>query len=293
MNRFVILLLVVAPALYGCAMAGDAAEEAGSEDVGTAEDEINILNSLLPNALVPNALVPNSLVSNGLAPSSLVSNALAPGSLSSGALAAIQDAGQGGEYSRLFVQYAVSCAFTSSQSFSFSWTDSLSVVHNETYWGAIGLASGWATGSLSLGGQRAVTACLAARTNLYGTSVTLSARHPTNTALATSPTERVQYPLREGAFWGNLFLETPEIYSCYDPNNVADARSQVRFCAAGDNSVSPTAYCSNIVSVGACSDECLLYNDPNPSPDPYPDELGYFECDNNTSPITTFFNIAM
>src|SRR5689334_8539387 len=161
--RTMFALLVASLGLpIGCAMPIESSPEEENVDETTAA--IVAENALISNALVPNALVPNALAPNALAP-----NALTPNTLSSSALDAIKDAGLGGVLSRLFLKYAVSCAFTPAQSFSFSWTDAQNVVHQEVYYGMVGIAPGWASGSLCTQGQQMVSACIAARTNYYGT----------------------------------------------------------------------------------------------------------------------------
>src|SRR5262245_8399808 len=105
----------------GCAVPIESSPEV--ESLAGAPESIVTDNSLVPNALVPNALVPNALVPN----------ALVPNALSSSALSAIKDPGTGGTLSRAFMKYAVGCAFTPTQSFSFLWTDGQNVIHQEVY----------------------------------------------------------------------------------------------------------------------------------------------------------------
>ncbi|XXX77713.1 hypothetical protein WMF30_02910 [Sorangium sp. So ce134] len=215
-------------------------------------------NALVPNALVPNALVPNALVPNALVPNALVPNALSPASL-----AAIQDAGERGALSRMFLRYVVGCALDSSQSFSFSWVDSAGVTHNETYAGILGIASTWATQPLADNvKQRLVSGCVAGRVNYSGTNVVISMRSlesPLKTLVGSS--ELAAYPHAEGAFWGNLFISSPYMNACYDAGNEAIARAASRYCATGyiDGSgrVLP---CGPIVLQGSCSAWCKELN---------------------------------
>jgi hypothetical protein len=152
-------------------------------------------------------------------------NALVANARTPSALAAIKDAGTGGTLSRLFVKYAVGCAFVPSQSFSFSWTDTENVIHNEVYYGILGIAPDWAKGSLSKADQEMVSACLAGRTNYYGTSVTISMRSlqsPLKTLVGSE--ELTEYPYVEGGFWGNLFTKTPYLSACYNTADVSRSR---------------------------------------------------------------------
>jgi hypothetical protein len=87
--------------------------------------------------------------------------------------------------------------------------------------GAIGLginadeSTWWESGTCDESCQRWVSACLLARTNAYGVKVEISMRAPDTAplkvrqALATTPDEVTELPLREGAFYGNMFASTP------------------------------------------------------------------------------------
>ncbi len=232
----------------------ETAEEAdGDEDIGVAHGALVSDNALVPNALVPNALVPNALVPNALVPNALVPNALSPD-----ALAAIKLDSTAGVLSRQFVRYAVSCAFDSTQVFSFSWTDSTGVVHDEQYEGDLGIAPGWATGPLTdETRQRLVSGCLAARVNWYGVSVYISVRSVENPlrTYASSP-EVATYPNVEGAFWGNLFVQAPYLNACYEEDTVAVSRAAQRDCAVGHVDGGSVVPCGMIALTGPCSSWC-------------------------------------
>lgn len=192
------------------------------------------------DGLPPGSLVPVATNSSAIDPSTMSGQALTPSTIPAAATTAIQDPGTVGTISRQWLQFAVKCAFTSSQSFAFSWTDSMMVVHNENYVGAIGVASSWYTGSLNTTGQEWVTGCLAANANT--TSGTAISMRGTNSALTASPTEQAAYPNVEGAFYGNLFLSTPVIYDCAS----GGITYTTRVCAE------PPSTCSPIVYVGIC-----------------------------------------
>jgi len=227
----------------------DALEDEG----GIAEVEVAIIeqNAIIPNAIIPNAIIPNAIIPNAIIPNALTAAAFDPASS-----AAIQDPGDAGELSRTFVRYAVSCAFDSTQSFSFSWTDLLGVVHGETYVGEVGLAPEWATGPLDASGQRWVSACLAARTNFYGITVTISMRGSHSAIKQSGILEKVTYPVQEGAFWGNLFAPTPWVHACEVTSNADHARLLLRDCAVGHVGASGIEGCGMIDRRGACSVLC-------------------------------------
>ena len=202
----------------------------------------------MPNALVPNALVPNALVPNALAASALM---------------AIQDSGQAGALSRMHLKYTVGCALDSTQSFSFSWTDSLGLSHNETYVGMLGLATGWASGPLGVSAQEWISACLAARTNYYGTPVIISSRGSCGALNTVNTSEAAAYANEEGAFWGNIYTSTPALYSCHVSADDTNSRRQLRDCAAGHLNPNYTvSSCGMIQIVGACDRFCLSISSP-------------------------------
>ena len=123
--------------------------------------------------------------------------------------------------------------------------------------GLLGLATSWATGPLDLAGQRIVSACLAARTNYYGTQVIFSARSPIEPLKSgLSSQELLDYKLLEGAFWGNIFSATPYLNSCYRTNTVDGSREQLRECAAGHLANGVILECGLIHIVGSCAGSC-------------------------------------
>jgi hypothetical protein len=250
-------------------------EDAADTILAEAESALDTTNALTMNALTMNALTMNALTMNAL-----TMNALTPTNLS-----AIQSATPTGDLSRQLLRYTVGCALDSTQSFSFSWTDSSGITRNETYWGSLGLAPSWATRALTGSAQEWISACLASRTNWYGTSVMLSFRGGTPRLNKSGTSEMTTYTMNEGAFWGNLFASTPYVYACHYGPNKAYSRSQSRDCAAGhlltDGSI---AECGMIEIVGACESVC----------EPMTEQGKFYpSCtapggDANTAVITTF-----
>ncbi|UQA55835.1 hypothetical protein [Polyangium aurulentum] len=214
-------------------------------------------SAINPNAINPNAINPNAINPNAINPNALSPSALSTATMSASLLATIKDPGPSGDLSRQLVRYLVGCAFTPSQSLSFTWTDASGVPHPEVYWGLLSLAPAWASGPLDDDGQRWVTACIASRTNWYGTPVNISARgdHPALEPLDAD--EKVGYPREEGAFWGNMFAPTPWLKAChYDPN-IAHSRDLLRDCAAGHVDADGTIQeCGIIDIVGSCDTAC-------------------------------------
>jgi hypothetical protein len=227
--------------------------EEQEEVYGAAKSALEVSNALTPNALTPNALTPNALTPNALTPNALTPNALDPDALDS-----LQDPGADGELSRLLLKYTVSCALDSSQSFSFSWTDSAGGVHNESYPGQLGIAPEWTSGPLAVPGQELVSGCLCARTNWYGVQVIISLRYVDGVLrIVTDTPEHLFYPYLEGACWGNLFSATPYVSACNVPENAQHSRSAKRDCENGHlNPQEHVEECGVINIVGSCQDRC-------------------------------------
>jgi len=176
--------LAAAVALTGCVV--------DDLDLSETDDAVTTTNRLAANRLAANRLAANRLAANSLTAAALTSSAL------------IQTAD-----GREVFSYIVSCALPTNHSVTVA--DSKGIWY--TFYGEIGLAPGWQTGTPTVAERHWVTACLLARTNYYGVSVQLSMRgaHP---ALATTNTETTTYKVAEGAFYGDLFATTPSWYAC-------------------------------------------------------------------------------
>lgn len=171
---------------------------------------------------------------------------LGPAALTTAALAAnpeIEALLRDNPDTREFFQYLVQCALPE---------DAEPIVVSPggdelTFRGAIGFAPEWATGPCGIECQEWVSACMFARTNEYGITVYLGFRgsHP---AAAPDPEVDAIFSVEEGAFYGNIFLQTPRGYACrgrgYDP-----LIETFRICAQ------PGYHC-NLPWVGECDDAC-------------------------------------
>ncbi len=235
----------------GMVLTGCVAEMDAEVDV---EETVDEASSALVNG---NALNFNALNFNALNFNALNFNALTANSLE-----ALLDPGADGALARQAMRYMVSCALTSSQTFTFVWTDALGILHAEIYAGQLGLAPTWATGPLNLTGQQLVSACLAARVNYYQVPVIISARslhEPLKTMVNTQ--ELADYPDVEGAFWGNLFAPEPYVSACYNPATVTNSRAHQRDCAVGHvTTTGVIEECGIIDIVGPCSLFCQGFN---------------------------------
>lgn len=247
-----VLAVLTLPGLASCA--GTREEE--ETLVGTSLSALEYDNALNPNALNPNALNPNALN-----PNALNRNALNPNALSPDVLRAILDPGGAGALSRELLRYAVGCALTPAQSFSFSWTDLTGLIHQVVYQGLLGLAPDWPNKPLGPIEQQWVSACLASRTNWYGISVTISSRAGHPVLNKAGSLELLTYTRIEGAFWGNLFTDNPYLHACYIEDNIDHARLLLRDCAAGhiDDS-GAVQQCGMIRILGSCQAHCQQLN---------------------------------
>jgi hypothetical protein len=173
-------------------------------------------------------------------------------------VSAIASSDSVGTLSRQLLKYAVGCALSPAQNISFTWSDGLGdhPVHND---GILGLVPDWSLRPLTGAEQQWISACLASRSNYYGVTVIISSRGP-NTQLMgnTSDDEKAGWPSREGAFWGNVYSDTPGVFSCYDASNVNHSRSKMRDCAAGHvDAQGNVVDCPVLKRLGPCATFCV------------------------------------
>ena len=168
-------------------------------------------NRLASNRLASNRLASNRLASNRLASNRLASNHLEANALALGDLIETVEG-------RDLLGYVISCALP--QDVTFTATDS----HGTSYdfFGGLGLAPRWIDHALDRQGKRWVSACLFARVNALNVAVPISMRGPHKELVAT-PDEIANWPLQEGAFWGDWFVPEPaplQWYACRGKDEV-------------------------------------------------------------------------
>jgi hypothetical protein len=97
-----------------------------------------------------------------------------------------------------------------------------------TFDGYVGLAPQWETGACNQDCQQWVSACLLARSNALGRSISIEivASHP---AIGSRRTQPFIYLFEEAGFHGNLFLDPPESHACLGTGGVLSAL-QTRLC---------------------------------------------------------------
>ncbi|MCB9655140.1 MAG: hypothetical protein H6729_13535 [Deltaproteobacteria bacterium] len=144
---------------------------------------------------------------------------------------------------RKLLKYTVECALNPGDEVAIQLPSELT-----TFYGALGLAPGWKTGALDEQGQKAISACLAARTNALGATVRISLRGP-YAGLAVTPLERAQFRHHEGAFWGNVFGDAPSLHAC----KAAGGGPAGRLCTDGSCGFSPDPLPNcNAPALGGC-----------------------------------------
>ena len=113
--------------------------------------------------------------------------------------------------------------------------------------GSLGLAPNWRRRGLAPAEARLVSACILARTNRFGVPVEISLRADPEMsdpppALRADATERTEFPLHEGAFFGDLFALSAPARVCQGraaietPDRLRAAR---RVCALSSGATTP------------------------------------------------------
>lgn len=241
-------------------------------------------NRLATNRLATNRLATNRLATNRLATNSLSSNRLSANMATADLLATADG--------REVYSYLISCALPAGVSIAATITgapDSAPPDTNYTcasgecvFEGSLGLASDWVDHKLSSKDERWVSACIFARVNLFtqAEGISLRGSHPN---LTVSAGEADEFPLEEGAFYGNLFTDEEDpidwnacrgrdqaegdagglaLRDCAeeDPNNPGRTYCGFKYagdCAAFAPAPSPFAcksYLGGLIGYGACHD---------------------------------------
>ena len=192
-----------------------------------------------------NKLGANKLGANKLGANKLGANKLGANSLATTDMMATAD-------SREVFSYVVGCALPAGQNIVAKNSAGVSY----TFAGSVGLAPGWATRVPTVSERRWVSACLLARTNLFGVSVQISLRHDSNTALTTTTAERTQYSNTEGAFFGDVFATPQTLFACGNRSWTPYTTNSLRLCALSSNgSVTDCGFTYTGPCTTACTDK--------------------------------------
>ncbi|GAB4561471.1 MAG: hypothetical protein Tsb0020_09010 [Haliangiales bacterium] len=165
----------------------------------------------------------------------------------------------------VLLTYLVECALYQDDSVTIYQGDGTA----KDYHGSLGLAPSWGQEALSDADAAKVSACIGARSNGVGQTVSISLRHP---ELYTGPVERDVFSTHEGAFWGSLFADEPYISAC----TVEGGGLSGRICAESES-------CGFVVK-GDCAEVCAAY-------DPLD---GYSMCGDELAAevVNTFLNLG-
>ena len=230
-------LLVGIAALFVSGTGCVAVEFEDSLDVISQADDVE--NGLPNNGLPNNGLPNNGLPNNGLASTAIESEWDAwlndPTDIGGMTL---------GARNNILMKYIVRCALPGGTSSSFK--DSGGTLH--TWYGEIGVAPNWSTGALTSTEQRWVSSCVTSLVNADATSVIVSQRGENDSPYVMMPDEATNYPVTEGAYFGNMFADPPVYYAC---NNGAYTTERLpgRRCTLAAGNCSPITLTSSCQSI--------------------------------------------
>lgn len=125
------------------------------------------------------------------------------------------------------------------------------------FFGEMGLAPQWLQRQLIRTEERWISSCMFSRINMHNEEIVVSMRGDRR-QLRTSHDERVEFPLQEGAFWGNMLAESLDWHACRGeglkmtplPGGLID-----RDCAKPDP-LDPQKTMCGMRFAGDCSDVC-------------------------------------
>lgn len=246
-------VFVVALAASACAV------DMTEPTVNSVDQQVGTHNRLATNRLATNRLATNRLATNRLATNSLSKLVANPDT------SGILDTEDGREV----YSYVVSCALpagTTIHAYVPGATDTApdanySCVGGQCeFHGSLGLVPSWLDHRLNTPGKGWISACLFARVNLHNTAETISLRGR-NDGLIVSTDEAEQYPIEEGAFYGNIFFDDPdesvppEWFACrgYHQSLGDDGGLALRDCAEEDPANPGYTYCG-FKYAGDCRD---------------------------------------
>jgi hypothetical protein len=237
---------VLLGAVLSACVAG--AEEIAAGPSNLTEIPAQSVNPYQPQATGENRLALNRLALNRLALNRLALNRLALDELPDGQLR-INGADElvQTEDGRELLRYVAQCALAEG--------DILVAEHGGMRFelpGLLGLAPAWRDEALSASGQRLLSACLLAHVNAFGMSVPISLR--AGEVLPSTPDERQQYSVYEGAFFGQVFDgDEIKIYACQGSVSTAALEHSEHRALRVCTDASPQ--CA-VESVGRCRDVC-------------------------------------
>jgi hypothetical protein len=188
------------------------------------------------------------LVGNGLTPIQLWGASLNSAVLNATNLQTMASTADG----RAALTYVVGCALNLNHNVSTTYDPGDGSSVPITFYGFLGLADGWTSTALTQTQQRWISGCTLGRVNKTGANITISMRGTlTNFALAFG--ESTNYPVQEGAFFGNVFQGTDfYVAACKGTGNPT---ATGRDCAKSDP-LNPTQTQCQYTYAGTCATAC-------------------------------------
>jgi hypothetical protein len=236
-----VLLVGLVTLSLGCAVGLPEEEEVA---LGTVADTLGVMNGMTSNGLATNGLATNGLATNGLATHGLATTSFGTWFSSNPA-----------QYSDMVMKYVVACAYAQGQSLSYS-----NGVMTFTWYGLLGLAPGWASGSPATETeQQLISACLAAHVNKFGAHIEISIRGPNGQggSIPVTSAETSLFSAREAAFFGNFFTGEG-LYACNDRGSLTPAESSARACGLSSQGSGTSIECPPIQHLGQCASVCVF-----------------------------------
>lgn len=206
-----------------------------------------------PNGLGLNGLSANGLSANGLSANGLALNGLSANGLTHESFTAWFT--QAPSHADRMMRYIVRCAVPAGQVRTYADPQTQQTF---TWEGGLGLAPDWAGGQpASVVEQQVITACLAAHTNKFGLSVSISilGRGANDQAIPFTEAELHEYSRKEACFFGNLF-NGEGIYFGTDGPRLRDHESSSRACALSSHRFSHSSECPPLLDAGRCNRIC-------------------------------------
>jgi hypothetical protein len=165
------------------------------------------------------------------------------------------------EEARKVLTYAVRCALDGTQTFDVTIAGITYSLH-----GGLGIAPGWTNGALSATQAAWVSACVLAHATDESTLIWLSVRGA-QPGLATTVDETAQFQIEEGAFWGNVFVDSGAVgaYSCNGlGESIDDGHGDLpyRTCARWDGVTASNLSLCGMRYAGRCSAVCTTTTAP-------------------------------
>jgi hypothetical protein len=193
----------------------------------------------------------DQVVMQSLALSELAGSALLTGRIDAASAAAMGNTA----VARKVLTFAVGCALNSTQTVQFS-------VGGTSYsaTGILGIVPSWTTSALTPAQAAWVSACLFAHVNDASSLIWISVRG-NEASLAPTISERADYQIEEGAFWGNAFPGLGAIagYSCVGNDQAIDdtyAQLPLRQCAQWDGVAASNKSPCGLSYAGRCNQVC-------------------------------------